>query len=47
MGASRSASGQAGIAPNTGFAAREADIIAIDPRSLPGGGGDHADITCR
>jgi probable F420-dependent oxidoreductase len=27
------------------FAAREADIIGIDPRSLPGGGGDPADIT--
>jgi probable F420-dependent oxidoreductase len=28
-----------------GFAAREADIIGIDPRSLPGGGGDPDDIT--
>jgi probable F420-dependent oxidoreductase len=27
------------------FAAREADIIGIDPRSLPGGGGDPNDIT--
>ena len=27
------------------FAAREADIIGIDPRSLPGGGGDPDDIT--
>lgn len=27
------------------FAAQEADIIGIDPRSLPGGGGDPADIT--
>lgn len=27
------------------FAAREADIIGIDPRSLPGGGGDPTDIT--
>jgi probable F420-dependent oxidoreductase len=27
------------------FAAREAQIIGIDPRSLPGGGGDPADIT--
>jgi probable F420-dependent oxidoreductase len=27
------------------FAAREADIIGIDPRSLPGGGGDYRDIT--
>ena len=27
------------------FAAKEADIIGIDPRSLPGGGGDPADIT--
>lgn len=27
------------------FAAREADIIGIDPRSLPGGGGDRDDIT--
>ena len=27
------------------FAALEADIIGIDPRSLPGGGGDPADIT--
>jgi probable F420-dependent oxidoreductase len=27
------------------FAAREADIIGIDPRSLPGGGGDPSDIT--
>ncbi len=27
------------------FAAREANIIGIDPRSLPGGGGDPADIT--
>ena len=27
------------------FAAREAQIIGIDPRSLPGGGGDAADIT--
>ena len=27
------------------FAAREADIVGIDPRSLPGGGGDPADIT--
>lgn len=27
------------------FAAREADIIGIDPRSLPGGGGDYEDIT--
>ena len=27
------------------FAAREADIIGIDPRSLPGGGGDPEDIT--
>ena len=27
------------------FAAREADIIGIDPRSLPGGGGNPADIT--
>lgn len=27
------------------FAAREADIIGIDPRSLPGGGGDLTDIT--
>ena len=27
------------------FAAREADIIGIDPRSLPGGGSDPADIT--
>ncbi|MGI8999217.1 MAG: TIGR03621 family F420-dependent LLM class oxidoreductase [Candidatus Limnocylindria bacterium] len=27
------------------FAAREAHIIGIDPRSLPGGGGDPADIT--
>jgi probable F420-dependent oxidoreductase len=28
-----------------GFAAREAEIIGIDPRSLPGGGGDPLDIT--
>ncbi len=27
------------------FAAREANIIGIDPRSLPGGGGDPTDIT--
>src|SRR3990170_2239677 len=27
------------------FAAREAQIIGIDPRSLPGGGSDHKDIT--
>ena len=27
------------------FAAREAEIIGIDPRSLPGGGGDPEDIT--
>lgn len=27
------------------FAAREAEIIGIDPRSLPGGGGDVEDIT--
>ncbi len=27
------------------FAAREANIIGIDPRSLPGGGGDRTDIT--
>lgn len=27
------------------FAAREAEIIGIDPRSLPGGGGDPDDIT--
>ena len=27
------------------FAAREAQIIGIDPRSLPGGGGDPEDIT--
>jgi probable F420-dependent oxidoreductase len=27
------------------FAAREAEIIGIDPRSLPGGGGDPNDIT--
>jgi probable F420-dependent oxidoreductase len=27
------------------FAAQEADIIGIDPRSLPGGGGDPEDIT--
>lgn len=27
------------------FAAREAEIIGIDPRSLPGGGGDPTDIT--
>jgi alkanesulfonate monooxygenase SsuD/methylene tetrahydromethanopterin reductase-like flavin-dependent oxidoreductase (luciferase family) len=27
------------------FAAREADIIGIDPRSLPSGGGDPEDIT--
>ena len=27
------------------FGAREADIIGIDPRSLPAGGGDPADIT--
>ncbi len=27
------------------FAAREAQIIGIDPRSLPGGGGDPGDIT--
>jgi probable F420-dependent oxidoreductase len=27
------------------FAAREAQIIGIDPRSLPGGGGDPTDIT--
>ena len=27
------------------FAAREAEIIGIDPRSLPGGGGDPSDIT--
>jgi probable F420-dependent oxidoreductase len=27
------------------FAAREAEIIGIDPRSLPGGGGDPGDIT--
>jgi probable F420-dependent oxidoreductase len=27
------------------FAAQEADIIGIDPRSLPGGGGDPDDIT--
>jgi probable F420-dependent oxidoreductase len=28
-----------------GFAAREDEIIGIDPRSLPGGGGDPLDIT--
>lgn len=28
-----------------GFAAREAEIVGIDPRSLPGGGGDPEDIT--
>jgi probable F420-dependent oxidoreductase len=27
------------------FAAREAEIVGIDPRSLPGGGGDPEDIT--
>jgi probable F420-dependent oxidoreductase len=27
------------------FAAREAEVIGIDPRSLPGGGGDPTDIT--
>jgi hypothetical protein len=27
------------------FAAREANIVGIDPRSLPGGGGDPDDIT--
>jgi probable F420-dependent oxidoreductase len=27
------------------FAAREAEIVGIDPRSLPGGGGDPTDIT--
>jgi probable F420-dependent oxidoreductase len=27
------------------FAAREAQIVAIDPRSLPGGGSDPADVT--
>jgi alkanesulfonate monooxygenase SsuD/methylene tetrahydromethanopterin reductase-like flavin-dependent oxidoreductase (luciferase family) len=29
------------------FAAREAEIIGIDPRSLPDGGGDSTDITAR
>jgi len=27
------------------FAAQEAQIIGVDPRSLPGGGGDPADVT--
>ena len=27
------------------YAAREADIVAIDPRALPGGGSDEADVT--
>jgi probable F420-dependent oxidoreductase len=27
------------------FAAREAEIVGIDPRSLPGGGGDPSDVT--
>jgi probable F420-dependent oxidoreductase len=27
------------------YAAREADIVAIDPRSLPGGGADETDVT--